>query len=132
VEVIDEVNSVGSIKLLTYSWSPWVVDTRDKVETYPDDPRPATVDANLPPKPNPNTVEVMEEVNSVGSIKLLIYSWSPWVVDTRDKLETYPEDPRPATVEVNLSPRPNPNTVEVIDEVNSVGSIKVLIYSWRP
>jgi hypothetical protein len=24
---IDEANSVGSIKLLTYAWSPWVVET---------------------------------------------------------------------------------------------------------
>ncbi len=47
--------------------------------------------------------------------------------ENRVAVETYPEVPRPATVEVNLSPRPNPNTVEVIDEVNSVGSIKLLI-----
>ncbi len=90
---IVEVNSVVSIKLLTYSWSPWVVDTKDSVETYPEVPRPVTVDASFASRPiveiNPRDPRpTIVEVNSVVSIKLLTYSWSPWVVDTKDSVET--------------------------------------------
>ena len=35
--------------------------------------------------------------------------------------------PRPIVVDVKLEARPIPKTVEVIDDVNSVGSIKLLI-----
>jgi hypothetical protein len=49
------------------------------------------------------------------------------VVETKEREETYPAVPRPATVEVNLVLSPRPITVETIDDANSVGSIKLLI-----
>jgi hypothetical protein len=62
--------------------------SRYVVLTYPADPNPSTVEVNLSFRPRPKTVETIVEASSVGSIKLLIYSSRPCVVETRDKEET--------------------------------------------
>jgi hypothetical protein len=59
-----------------------------EVDTYPADPRPATVDTRFGSTPKPKTVEVIVEASSTGSIKLLTYCSRPKVVDTKDKEET--------------------------------------------
>jgi hypothetical protein len=75
---------------------PTVVETRDKVETNPDEPRPATVDTNvviLVP-PGPNAVEKEDKA---------------WLMDdVKDKVETYPAVPNPATVETITGVERNP------------------------
>jgi hypothetical protein len=83
-----------------------VVDTKDAVDTYPEDPRPCTV-----------------ETRDVRRKK---------VVDTRDVVLTYPADPRPVTLlcklrvscseEINET-EPRPVTVDA----SSTGSINVVI-----
>jgi hypothetical protein len=52
--------------------------------------------------------------------------------DVSESVETYPAVPRPWTVEARFGPSPIPKTVDVILEASSVGSTKLLIYSWRP
>ena len=49
-----------------------------------------------------------------------------------DKVEIYPKDPKPATVDVKLLWRPIPVTVDNTVDANSVGSINVLIYDSKP
>ena len=66
-----------------------MVDIRDKLETYPELPRPATVDARvviLVP-PGPMAVENVERDSLIDEI--------------RDGVDTYPTVPSPATVDVN-------------------------------
>ena len=52
------------------------METKEEVkeadDIYPIEPRPVTVDCKLDVIAIPATVDVMEEANSVGSIKLLI------------------------------------------------------------
>jgi hypothetical protein len=83
--------------------------SRYVVLTYPADPSPVTVDWRLGPTAKPETVDKMVEANSVGSIKLLIYSSRPCVVDTREREETYPDDPRPSTVDSRFGEDKNPD-----------------------
>ena len=58
--------------------------------------------------------------------------WKNRVVDASDAEDTYPIDPNPVTVEVRLDCRPIPTTVEMILDVSSVGSMKVLMKVWSP
>jgi hypothetical protein len=109
------------------------VEARESVETYPTVPNPETVDIKRLSIPIPITVEVTVEANSVGSMKLLTYAWSPWVVETKERVETYPVAPRPSTVDTRFpvvtSPLPPPPT-----EPSAVEKLEIEIpmVDWRP
>ena len=68
------------------------------------------------PPPGPKAVEKEEKERE---IKL--------VVEIKERVETYPEDPRPLTVDVKLLVIASPATVDVILDANSVGSMNVLM-----
>jgi hypothetical protein len=75
-------------------------EVRDKVETYPADPRPVTVETKfavvtVPPPTVPKDVEKDEKDCPTKSIVETIEEVS-------DKVETYPADPRPMTVEAKV------------------------------
>lgn len=67
-----------------------VVDTKDKVLTYPEVPNPVTVDVILAIEipPGPNAVEKDE--------------MAALILEFMDRVETYPEVPNPVTVENKL------------------------------
>ena len=67
---------------------PLTVDTNESVLTYPEVPRPATVDARVAifVPPGPSAVE-KEEIAFVTNV-----------------VEAYPIEPNPATVEIRLPP----------------------------
>jgi len=54
---------------------PCTVDVKERVDIYPDDPRPDT--------------ELTKEFTDV--VVLMI----PWTVDVKDSVDIYPDDPRP-------------------------------------
>ncbi len=58
------------------------------MDTYPEEPRPCTVDLRLFVIAIPATVDVIEEANSVGSMNVLIKVWSPRVVESRLSVDT--------------------------------------------
>ncbi len=71
-------------------------EVNDKVETYPADPRPVTVEVItfilVPPGPN-----AVEKGEKLWLMKLVVEIKE----DVKDKLEIYPDEPRPVTVDVN-------------------------------
>ena len=81
----------------------FVVEMSERVETYPEDPRPSTVDLMVPVMAIPATLEIIVDASSVGSMKLLMQFSNPFVVDINDKEEMYPEDPNPSTVDRKLA-----------------------------
>ena len=91
-------------------------------------PKPPTVEIKLEvlsPPPRPKAVEKEEkdkETKFVVKIK----------EDVKESVEIQSDDPRPCTVETKLLVIPKPVTVDVIDDANSVGSIKVLIFEVNP
>ena len=78
-------------------------DVRDKVETYPALPRPATVDVNVSilVPPGPKAVEKEERATPMEFVVEINE-------DVKERVETYPALPNPATVENRLFPDTDP------------------------
>ena len=77
------------------------------------------------PPPGPKAVEKEEKEKEIK----LVVEMNEEVID---KEEIYPLEPNPWTVETKLLVIPIPETVEVIVEANSLGSMNVLMYVSKP
>ena len=130
--------------------APAIEDVKDKVETYPAVPNPATVEvmAVILVPPGPKAVEKEDRAALIEDVKDNVETypivprpatvdvitgvernpdiWRPRVVETKDKEETYPAVPNPATVDVMLAilVPPGPNAVEKEERAPAIDDVK--------